>query len=257
MPETISFEVEENGVATLTLNRPKRMNAFNATMAREVRQCWQVAREDDRIRAIVLRAAGDRAFCTGMDVGEGWTVNPENPFLKEDPGEWLGPKQHRVWKPVITAVQGLCAGGAFYFLNESDIIICSDNAEFFDPHVTFGLVAAVEPIGAIARMPYTEILRMSLLGSDERISAQTALRISLVTEVTTPDALWGRAAELAATIAAKPPVAVQGTVRALWEALDMPRSMAVSNALKYTQMGNPMSRVDRASAPRTTSWRTR
>jgi enoyl-CoA hydratase/carnithine racemase len=79
---------------------------------------------------------------------------------------------------------------------------------------------------------------MALLGNDERIGAQSALAMSLVTEITPLDQLWARAHEIAATIANKPSVAVQGTVKAIWESLDMPRSTALLNGLKYTQVGN-------------------
>jgi enoyl-CoA hydratase/carnithine racemase len=101
-------------------------------------------------------------------------------------------------------------------------------------------------------MPLAEVVRMSLMGNDERISAETALRISLVTEIAERDALWTRAHEIAAIIAAKPAAAIQGSVRAIWEAQDLPRSAAVSNALKYCQLGNPIGRaeVDRWSVPK-------
>ena len=120
------------------------------------------------------------------------------------------------------------------------------------------MVAAVEPIGAMARMPLSQIQRMVLLGNDERIGAETALKINLVTEITSIEALWSRAAELAALIAQKHPVAIQGTVRAIWEAQGLPRSIAVANALKYTQIGNPIGTrdVDR-SKMKTPSWRLR
>src|SRR3546814_10280671 len=89
------------------------------------------------------------------------------------------------WKPVIAAVHGMAAGGAFYWLNESDIIICSEDATFFDPHVTYGMTSALEPIGMTYHMPLHDVLRMVLLGNDERIGAGTALRIGLVSEITT------------------------------------------------------------------------
>jgi enoyl-CoA hydratase/carnithine racemase len=94
-----------------------------------------------------------------------------------------------------------------------------------------------------------EVLRMALLGNDERVTAETALRIGLVTEVTPPETLWERADSLAVAIASKPTAATQGTVRALWESFDMPRSSALRNALKYTQLGNAagMAQVDRAA----------
>jgi enoyl-CoA hydratase/carnithine racemase len=162
------------------------------------------------------------------------------PFDQDDPGEWLGPKSNKVWKPLIVAVHGIAAGGAFYWLNEADIVICSEDATFFDPHLKFGKISAVEPIGAMGRIPYQEIMRMVLLADAERISASTALRISLVTEVTVNERLWARAHELAAMIARRHPVAVQGSVRAVWEAQSLPRAQAVSNALKYIQIGKPI-----------------
>jgi enoyl-CoA hydratase/carnithine racemase len=152
----------------------------------------------------------------------------------------LGPKANRCWKPVVCAVHGMAAGGAFYWLNEADILICSEDASFFDPHVTYGMTAALEPIGATYRMPLGDVLRMVLLGNDERISAATALRIGLVSEVVALETLWTRADELARMIAAKPPAATQGSVRAIWESLDLPRSTALRLGLKYCQIGNPV-----------------
>lgn len=250
--ETILLETDEYGVATVTLNRPDRMNAFTMQMAQELRTVWRALRENDEVRAVVLRAAEGRAFCTGVDVEELWPQPVERPYDFEDPGEFLGPKSNKLWKPVITAVHGLAAGGAFYFLNESDIVICSDDAQFFDPHVTFGMVSACEPIGALHHVPYQQLMRMSLMGNDERIGAETALRINLVTEICAKDALWPRAAEIAARIAAKPNLAVQGSVKALWEALDRPRSAAVAGAAAYTQIGNGVEdgKVARISPPK-------
>jgi enoyl-CoA hydratase/carnithine racemase len=250
--ETILYDAGGDGVATITINRPEAMNSFDHQMGDEFKQAWAHIREDDNVRAVVLRAAGDRAFGTGVDVRKGWVRKDQSPFDQRDPGEMLGPKHNQVWKPVVAAVHGLCCGGAFYWINESDIVICSEEAQFFDPHTTFGMVCAVEPIGLLSRMPLGEVMRMALMGNDERISAATALRISLVTEVVAREKLWTRAHEIAASIAAKPAVAIQGTVRAIWEGLDLPRSLAVTNALKYCQLGNPIgtAQVNRATAPK-------
>src|SRR3546814_18104972 len=127
----------------------------------------------------------------------------------------------------------MCAGGAFYFLNEADIIICSEESTFFDPHVNFGMVSACEPVGAMARMPLSEVQRMVLLGNHERISAETALRISLVTEVLPADQLWERARHLAALIAEKHPVAIEGSVRAMWEAMKYGRAACREREVQY------------------------
>lgn len=240
--ETILFEQGADKVATVTINRPEALNSFNRKMCEEFRAVWERVRVDEKINAVVLRASPGRAFCPGVDVrnsGGGSVMMYEDIFAQVDPGEYLGPKQNKLWKPVVAAVHGMCAGGAFYWINESDIVICSEDAEFFDPHVTYGMVAALEPIGLRQRVPLPEVLRMALLGNDERIGAQTALRISLVTEVTPLDRLWARAHELAAKIAAKPPSAVQGTTKAIWESLDIGRSAALQMGLKYCLLGNP------------------
>ena len=250
--ETILVERHEH-VATVTINRPDAMNSFTKRMLEEFGYLWRNIAEDDDIHAVVLRAAPGRAFSTGVDVKlarePGQSVMHDNVWTAEDPGDKLGPKANRCWKPVVTAVHGMAAGGAFYWINESDIIIASDDATFFDPHVTDGMTAALEPIGATYRMPLGDVLRMALLGNDERISAATALRIGLVSEVVPLDALWARADHLARIIAAKPPAATQGTVRAIWESLDLPRSVALQVGLKYCQVGNPVgtAQVDRWS----------
>ncbi len=121
------------------------------------------------------------------------------------------------------------------FVNESDIVICSEDATFFDSHVTYGLVSALEPVGLMRKIGLGETLRMALSGNDERVTAPTALRIGLVTEVVTREALWERAHEIAAGIARKPTAATQGTVRAIWDSLDRPYRAAMEQGLIYTR----------------------
>src|SRR6185503_16844738 len=133
--ETILFEQSEDKVATITINRPQALNAFNRTMCEEFRDVWERIRVDEGINAVVLRASGARAFCTGVDVRDrsgGSVMMYDSLWAQVDPGEWLGPKQNRLWKPIITAVHGMCCGGAFYWINESDIVICLEEATFFD-----------------------------------------------------------------------------------------------------------------------------
>lgn len=235
---TVLFEISDH-VATVTLNRPARLNAFNETMVDEFDTIWRLVRDDDDIHVVVLRAAGDRAFCTGVDAQDGPWWQDQPVFRQQDPGATLGAKAQQVWKPVIAAVHGMAAGGAMYFLNEADIVIASEDATFFDPHATAGLVSALEPIGMLQRgVPLGDVLRWALAGNDERLTAATALRLGIVTEVVPRDELWGRAGALAAEIAARRPDAVQGTVRAIWEALDVPPSIARQRGLAYTQVGN-------------------
>lgn len=249
---TLEFSVTDH-IATITLDRPQKLNSFNQTMCDEFSSLWERVRADDAIRVAVLRAAGARAFCTGVDVSQRLEgISRSNVWSQEDPGRQLSPKLNQVWKPLICAVHGMAAGGAFYWINEADIVICSDDAQFFDPHVTYGLTAALEPIGLSRRIPLGDALRIALLGLDERVTAQRALQIGLVTEIVDREQLWDRAHELAEIIAAKPPAAVQGTVKAIWESLDMTRSQALQSGLMYAQIGNPegTAQVDRANVRR-------
>ena len=182
--ETIEFNVADK-VATITLNRPDHLNSFNETMALDLKWAWETVRDTDDIHCVVLQANGDRAFCTGMDVTEGGAGGDwftfDNPWNSFDPGIALGAE---VPSPAVEARHHGRArpvrGRGQYFLNESDIIICSDDAVFFDPHANVGIVSALEPIGMLHRgVPLGDVLRWALMGTEERITAATALRIGL------------------------------------------------------------------------------
>jgi enoyl-CoA hydratase/carnithine racemase len=242
--ETIRYEVDaDDKVATVTLDRPEVLNAFDRRMCEEVREVWHLVKADDRVNAVVLRAAGDRAFSAGLDTKQSFG-QPDIVWNHEDPGEYLSPKWQKLWKPVVCAVHGICTAGAFYFLNEADVVICSDDATFFDSHVTYGFVSAIEPIGLMRRIGLGETLRMALTGNRERVSPETALRIGLVTEVVPRAELWSHAHALAALIASYPAVATQGTVRAIWESLDKPYRPALEQGLMYTRLGNPIGEAE-------------
>jgi enoyl-CoA hydratase/carnithine racemase len=244
--ETILLEVDAaSRVATITLNRPDSLNAFNRTMCEEMVEAWRMVKLDESVHAVVLRAAGNRAFSAGLDIKTPYG-QPDNVWNHEDPGEALSPKWQKMWKPVVCAVQGMCTAGAFYVVNESDVVICSDDATFFDSHVSAGLVCALEPIGLMRRVGLGETLRIALMGNDERVCADTALRIGLVSEVVSPDRLWARAHEIATAIAAKPPSATQGTVKAIWESLDKPYRAAMEQNLIYTRLGNSLGQAELA-----------
>lgn len=231
--DTITYDVTEH-VATVTLSRPQALNTFDQQMCDEFAQLWSEVRQDDDVHVVVLRANGDRAFSVGADVTS--ATRPSPVWDLRDPGEDLGPKHNQVWKPVVCAVHGMCAGGAFYWLNEADVIIAAEGTTFFDPHVTYGRTAAIEPVGLRYRMPLGDVLRMVLLGNDERMSVERALAVGLVTEIVAPDTLWQRAHEIALLIADKPPVAVQGSIKAIWQSLDLTRTAALSTAAHFPQL---------------------
>jgi enoyl-CoA hydratase/carnithine racemase len=240
--ETILVE-QDGGVLTVTINRPEVLNAFNQVMCEEFRDLWTMLRDDDSVRAVVLRAAGDRAFSTGVDRKSGIT-HSTNPFHHTDPGPLLGPKSNECFKPIVCAINGMCAGGAFYWVNEADIVICSENATFFDPHATYGMTSALEPIGLSRRIPYGEVMRWVLMGLDERMSAQRALTIGLVSEVVANEELHARADYLAKKVAAKPGVSTEGAVKAVWQGQEVSLRQAQTFGAMYPAIGNPLGKSE-------------
>jgi enoyl-CoA hydratase/carnithine racemase len=263
--ETLDYE-ESDGVAWVTLDRPEVLNAFNTVMQRELRDLWRWLRRHDAVRVVVLTGAGDKAFCTGIDrtetladgpragrrggaaqdepggsgsdTGEVHVGSGTTPFMFDDPGENLGPKSNDLWKPVIAAINGIACGGAFYMLGEVDFMIAAEHATFFDPHLTFNMAASYEPLQMTGRMPFGDLVRLTLLGSEERMSAQRALQIGLVTEVVPADELRGRATWAAGVIAKAHPLAVQGTLRALWAGRELSRAQAIGLAWAFVGLGN-------------------
>jgi len=259
--ETLAYE-ESDGVAWVTLNRPDVLNSFNTVMQREMRTLWRWLRRHDDVRVIVLTGAGEKAFCTGIDRSEAMAEGPRagragrpapevgtdddavpigsgtTPFMFDDPGENLGPKSNDLWKPVIAAVNGIACGGAFYMLGEVDFIIAAEHATFFDPHLTFNMAASFEPLQMTGRMPFGELVRLTLMGSEERMSAARAFQIGLVTEVVPVDELHARAGWAAGVIAKAHPVAVQGTLRALWAGRELSRAQALGLGWAFVGLGN-------------------
>ncbi|MFN8025950.1 MAG: enoyl-CoA hydratase/isomerase family protein [Acidimicrobiia bacterium] len=219
--ETLLYEETGDGVAVVTLNRPDVANSFNAKMEHELAAAWNDIKANPAVRSVVLTAAGDRAFCTGTDRADIPVDYEFDAYTYDDPGHRLGPKSQECWKPVIGAVNGMAGGGAFYLLGECDILIAADHATFFDPHVTYGMPAVFEPITMLARMPFGEVMRMSLMGTSERISAQRAYDIGLITEIVPKEELREAALHVARTIASFPPTAVLSTLRTLWAAREM------------------------------------
>lgn len=253
--DTLLYE-EDDGVAWVTLNRPEAHNAFNDQMQRDLKHLWHALRYHDDVRCIVLTGAGDKAFSSGIDrkeameqgvsytTGDKMTGWLSSPWMFDDPGDNIGPKSNHLWKPVIAAVNGMACGGAFYMLGEVEFIIAADHATFFDPHVTYGMTAAYEPINMLTKMPFPEIMRLTLLGNSERMSAARAHQIGMVSQVVPAAKLRETAAWAARQIAECPPVAIVGSMRALWAGLEMGRSRALSISDVLTRLGNEPSALE-------------
>jgi (E)-benzylidenesuccinyl-CoA hydratase len=219
---TLLYEVSD-GVATLTLNRRERHNAFNIAMARELCEAWTQIKRDPAVICAIVTGAGEKAFCTGFDVAEvaaGETAGETDTSYDDSPLIKLTAIHNRCWKPVITAVNGMVNGGGLHFIADSDLVIAAEHATFFDTHVKVGLLSALEPVGLARRIPLEAVLRMSLLGGSERMTAAEAKQLGLVGEVLPAAQLLPRARELAAKIAQHSPAALARTKRVIWESLD-------------------------------------
>ncbi|MEU7257945.1 enoyl-CoA hydratase/isomerase family protein [Streptomyces rimosus] len=234
---SVRVETGPDGVALVTLDRPERHNAIDLETAERLASVWRGFRSDDDVRAVVLTGAGDRAFCTGIDR----TVQvpqPSSPYSLDDPLLTIGPKANDLWKPVVAAVEGMACGGAFYLLGECEFLVASEEATFFDPHTSYGMVSAYESVFLAQRMPYGEAARLALMGTAERLGARRAYETGLVSELTPPGGAVAAARRAAAVLAAQPTGAVQGTVRALWASREAVRAQALAHAPQLIALGN-------------------
>jgi enoyl-CoA hydratase/carnithine racemase len=206
MPETFRFDADD-GIVTVTLDRPDRLNATNGVARTEMAEFWQELARDETARCIVLTGAG-RAFCAGADAEDMSTgLRPRGDTgyiaaVEFCPGEWVD-------IPIIVAVNGLCVGAGLNFVADGDLIIASSEAWFSDPHVSVGQVSAMEPLFLAPKIDQSALTKLVLLGSSYRMSAGEALAANLVHEVVAPDELMPRARELAAIIAAQSPTALR------------------------------------------------
>jgi len=219
------LKVERHGpVGWLINNRPDQLNAMNSGMRDEFELAWKELDADPAVRVIVHTGEG-RAFQTGVDVTEIATDGQGFERYRESMENFdirFTAWHNKVWKPVITAINGICAGGGFHWVADADIVIAASDATFFDPHVSVGQVVSVEAIGLMRKMPVEAVMRMAFVGRYERMSAQRAYELGMVSEVVDPpERLREAAQELAEKIAKNSPAAMAATKRALVGALEL------------------------------------
>ncbi len=225
--ETILYEVSDR-IATITFNRPDRYNAINRLMVKELDDAYRRAEDDEEVWTLIVTATG-RAFCSGADVEgipEDGRVPHEGTYLSSYQ-EWEAPQEatppfRSMAKPIVVAVNGLCCGAGMDLVTTGDITIAAEDATFFDPHVSIGLVSGREMVRVARALPINVAMRMALLGKHERLSAQRAYELGFVTEVVPGDQLGARARELAETVNRNAPLAVRGTRLAIRKGLGLP-----------------------------------
>ncbi len=220
--ETLEL-ILEGPVAWLIFDRAGDGNAIDARMFVELEDAWGRLEIDEHVRVIVNTGNG-RSFQTGLDVRQ-LASNPEalrassrqtRDFQLRMTGWHCG-----VTKPIIAAVNGTCAGGGLHFVADADVVIAADTATFVDPHVSVGQVSAFETIGLLKKAPMGVVARMALMGRHERVDADRARQLGIVSEVVPADRLRARAGELAATIAQQDPGTLRALKQSLWNALEV------------------------------------
>jgi enoyl-CoA hydratase/carnithine racemase len=220
--ETLDVHVDGH-VGWLIFDRPDAGNAMDATMLAELERAWLELDADPEVRVIVNTGNG-AAFQTGLDVRQ---LARDPDALKEQSRRTKRAElrftawHNQVWKPVIAAVNGVCAGGGLHFVADADIVIAADAATFLDPHVSIGQVSAYETIALVRKSPMESILRMALAGRHERVTADRARQLGIVSEVVPAAGLQAAASSLAATVARNSPAAMRHTKKALWSALEL------------------------------------
>ena len=225
--ETIRYEVEDR-IATITFNRPDKLNAVSPLMVRELKAAYAAVESDDAVWIAIVTGAG-RAFCAGADVVEipaDGRVIYDEPYLSTLP-QWEAPQEatppfRSMTKPILAAVNGLCCGAGLDLVTTGDIVIASERAEFFDPHVSIGLVSGREMVRLARVLPLNVAMRVALTGRHERLGAQRAFELGMVSEVVEHDRLLERAREIATLVNRNAPLAVRGTRLAIRKGLELP-----------------------------------
>ncbi len=205
--EQVVLKNIDGHVATLTINRPEKLNALNiATRSRIVEELNDLAANDD-IRVVILTGAGEKSFVAGADIAEFEGRSPVDQFrVMTDSSAFLAVDQFP--KPIIAAINGFCLGGGCELALACDIRIASEKAKLGQPEINLGLLPGG---GGTQRLPRLVGMgaALKMLYTGDFIRADEAHRIGLVDEVVPPDQLVARAKELADTIASKSPVALR------------------------------------------------
>ncbi len=220
-----SLELWRDGpVGWLVFNRPDVGNAIDAAMFRDLEEAWRELDGDTDVRVIVNTGNG-YAFQTGLDVRQ---LAKDKDALREQSRRTRDFELRMtawhcgVWKPVVAAVNGVCAGGGLHFVADADVVIAASTATFVDPHVSVGQVSAIEAIGMARKAPMEAITRMALAGRYERMTAERARKLGIVSEIVDPSTLRPRAQALAEAIAQRSSHELAAIKAALWSALEGP-----------------------------------
>jgi enoyl-CoA hydratase len=217
--ENLLFQVAD-GIAVLTMNRPKALNALNSRTLAELDQVLQVEARDPAVRALVLTGAGDKAFVAGADIAEMSAMTPAQARAFAELGQRAYARLEALPIPTIAAVNGFALGGGGELTLACDLVYASERARFGQPEVNLGLVPSWGGTQRLARrVGAMRALEIVLTG--EMYDAARAKEMGLCLEVLAPDALLPHAKAKAQVIASRGPLAVAAAKRVLRAGADV------------------------------------
>lgn len=210
---SLLFDIK-NRVATVTINRPDKLNALNATTKDELRSAFTQIKADASVDVVILTGAGEKAFVAGTDIGELTTLNSESGKEFATKGQEVFDLIENLGKPVIAAVNGYALGGGCEIALACHIRIAAENAKFGQPEVNLGIIPGYGGTQRLARLVGRgRAMEMILTGNP--IDAQEALRIGLVNKVVLQAELMNTALAIAQAIASKGQIAVRMALKAV------------------------------------------
>ena len=220
------------GIAHVTVNRPKVLNALNTPTWTDLRTAFEEARDDSTVRGVILTGAGDKAFIAGADIGELAHVSAVQAEQSSRFGQRVLDLIENLGKPVIAAINGFALGGGCETAMACTIRIAVETAKFGQPEVSLGLVPGG---GGTQRLPRLvgKGRALQLILSGEMISAQEAYRIGLVNEIVPAADLITRAEAILKRIASNAPIAVKYALEATNKGLETSQSEGLSLEASY------------------------
>ncbi|WP_018133028.1 enoyl-CoA hydratase-related protein [Effusibacillus pohliae] len=235
--EHLLFAVED-GIATVTLNRPKALNALNSALLTELSELVDAIAKDASIGAVILTGAGEKAFVAGADIAEMQGKTPLEARAFSQFGNSVFSKIERMPQPVIAAVNGFALGGGCELAMACDIRIASTHAKFGQPEVNLGIVAGFGGTQRLPRLVGPGIAK-ELLMTGDMITAERAAQIGLVNHVVEPAELLPKAQEIAAKMLSKGPFAVRFSKKLVNEGInmDLERALALESEVFGTLFG--------------------
>jgi enoyl-CoA hydratase len=215
----------DGGVAILTINRPKVLNALNSQTLDELRRAILDLKRDDAVRAVILTGAGEKSFIAGADINELATQTPVSGREHAMTGQHILDLIEHLGKPVIAAINGFALGGGCELAMACTIRIAADTAKLGQPEINLGLIPGYAGTQRLTRI-VGRGRALELLLTGDQVTAQEAHRLGLVNRVVPAADLMTEAKKLAAALAAKAPVAIRYILEAVHKGVEMPFAQA-------------------------------